>query len=147
MNADRRQETEKTAEQHEHLKQRSAVPGKGGLSRIAASFSNTLGGLREGILTEAAIKQEVAIAAVAVPLSFFVADSLWVWVALIASLLLVLAVEFLNTAIERLCNHLHPDVHEAIRATKDLASAGVFFALTLAGLVWGAALLSKLGFF
>ena len=141
MNADRRQETE---EPHEHLKQRSAVPGKGGISRIAASFANTVGGLREGILTEAAIKQEVAIAVVALPLSFLIADSIWVWVALIASLLLVLAVEFLNTAIERLCNHLHPDVHEGIRVTKDLASAGVFFALTLAGLVWGAALLMKL---
>ena len=146
MNADRRQETEKTDGLHDHLKQRSAVPGKGGFSRIAASFSNTVGGLREGILTEAAIKQEVAIAVVALPLSFFIADSLWVWVALIASLLLVLAVEFLNTAIERLCNHLHPDRHEGIRITKDLASAGVFFALTLAGLVWGAALLTRLQF-
>ena len=144
MNSDRSQTTENTSEKSDHLKQRSAVPGKGGMARIGASFANTLGGLREGILTEAAIKQEVAIAAVAVPLSFFIADSVWVWVALIASLLLVLAVEFLNTAIERLCNHLHPDQHEAIRITKDLASAGVFFALALAGVVWGAAILSML---
>lgn len=145
MNADRRRKTDEAAGSYDHLKQRSAVPGKGGMSRIAASFSNTVGGLREGILTEAAIKQELAVAALAVPLSFFIADSVWVWVALIASLLLVLAVEFLNTAIERLCNHLHPHVHEGIRVTKDLASAGVFFALALAGLVWGVALLSKIG--
>lgn len=129
---------------HEHLKQQSAVPGKGGLTRIAASFVNTLHGLREGILTEAAIKQECVVAAVALPLSFFIADGVWTWVALIASLLLVLAVEFLNTAIERLCNHLHPDLHEAIKATKDLASAGVFFALALAGLVWAVATLRAL---
>ena len=144
MNADRGTDTDDAAKTYDHLKQRSAVPGKGGMSRIAESFANTLGGLREGILTEAAIKQEIAIAAVALPLSFFLADSVWIWVALIASLLLVLAVEFLNTAIERLCNHLHPGRHEAIRATKDLASAGVFFALLLAGLVWSAALLLKL---
>lgn len=144
MNADRRQDTNDAAKSHSHLKQQSAVPGKGGMARIAASFGNTLGGLREGILTEAAIKQEIAIAAVGVPLSFVLADSIWAWVALIASLLLVLAVEFLNTAIERLCNHLHPDKHEAIRVTKDLASAGVFFALMLAGLVWSVALLLKL---
>lgn len=128
-----------------HLKQQSAVPGRGGLRRVFASFVNTLHGLREGFLTEAAIKQEAAIAAVAVPLSFFIADSLWVWVALMASLCFVFAVEFLNTAIERLCNHLHPDLHEAIKVTKDMASAGVFFALMLAGLVWGAALLRALG--
>jgi diacylglycerol kinase (ATP) len=52
----------------------------------------------------------------------------------------VLAIEFLNTAIERLCNHIQPEKHEAIRITKDLASAGVFFALVLAGLVWVVAL-------
>ncbi len=44
--------------------------------------------------------------------------------ALVASLLFVLSIEFLNTAIERLCNHIQPDRHEAIRITKDLASAG-----------------------
>lgn len=115
------------------------------MTRIAASLVNTVHGLREGILTEAAIKQEAAIALVALPLSFFIADSLWKWIALIAALLLVLAVEFLNTAIERLCNHVSPDKHEAIKVTKDLASAGVFFALALAGMVWGAALLQALG--
>jgi len=82
----------------------------------------------------------------ALPLSFFIAKDLWTWVALVASLLLVLSVEFLNTAIERLCNHIHPDRHDAIRITKDLASAGVFFTLVLAGLVWIAAILARLGF-
>ncbi len=52
----------------------------------------------------------------------------------------MLSIEFLNTAIERLCNHIQPEKHEAIRITKDLASAGVFFSLLLAALIWGAAL-------
>ena len=103
---------------------RSALPGRGGLARIGAAFWNSLGGLREGLTTESAIKQEVAIACLLVPLSFFVARDVWTWVALIASLLFVLSIEFLNTAIERLCNHIQPDRHEAIRITKDLASAG-----------------------
>ena len=115
------------------------MPGRGGIARIIAAFRNTVGGLREGLSTEAAIKQEVAIACVAVPLSFFIAEDLWTWVALISSLLFVLAIEFLNTAIERLCNHIQPDQHDAIRITKDLGSAAVFFALALTGLVWVAA--------
>jgi diacylglycerol kinase (ATP) len=118
----------------------SALPGRGGLARITAAFWNSLGGLREGLSTESAIKQEVAIACLLVPLSFFVARDLWTWVALIGSLMFVLSIEFLNTAIERLCNHIQPGKHEAIRITKDLASAGVFFALALAALVWIAAL-------
>ncbi len=122
------------------------MPGRGGIARIVAAFRNTVGGLREGLSTEAAIKQEFAIAGVAVPLSFFVAEDLWTWVALIASLLFVLAIEFLNTAIERLCNHIQPDQHDAIRITKDLGSAAVFFALALAGLVWVVAAIDRFGY-
>ena len=102
-----------------------------------------MGGLKEGLATESAIKQEVAIACVLLPLSFFVAEDLWTWAALVGSLLFVLSIEFLNTAIERLCDHIEPDKHEAIRITKDLASAGVFFALALAGLVWSVALWAR----
>ena len=119
---------------------RAALPGRGGLARIGAAFWNSLGGLREGLSTESAIKQEVAIACLLLPLSFFVATDVWTWAALAGSILFVLSIEFLNTAIERLCNHIDPEKHEAIRITKDLASAGVFFALALAGVVWIAAL-------
>ncbi len=120
-------------------------PGKGGLSRIAAAALNSARGLREGLFTEAAIKQEIALAAVLLPASFFVASNVWVWLALVASVLFVLIVEFLNTSVERLCNHVTPERHEAIRVTKDLASTAVFFALFLAGLVWLVALLNRFG--
>ena len=130
---------------HAHFKQPPAAYGKAGMTRIVNATKNTLRGLRVGVRTEAAIQQEVAVLAIAVPVSLFIADGLWTWVALIASLLAVLAAEFLNSAIERLCDHLHPGRHEAIGVTKDFASAGVFFTLALAGLVWGAATMRALG--
>ena len=120
---------------YKHLRAQAALPGRGGIARIC-----------EGLGTEAAIKQEVAIALVAVPLSFLIATNLWIWVALIGSLLFLLAVEFLNTAIERLCNHVQPELHAAIRVTKDLGSAAVFFAIALAALIWIAALFARFGF-
>ncbi len=129
---------------YRHLRAQAALPGRGGLARIGAAVRHTIGGLREGLSTEAAIKQEAAIALVALPLSFFVATNLWIWVALIGSLLLLLATEFLNTAIERLCNHIQPKRHDAIRVTKDLASAGVFFAIALVALIWIAAVIARL---
>ena len=132
--------------EYKHLREQAALPGRGGIARIWAAFSNTGGGLREGLATAAAIKQEVAITLLAFPLSFFIATNLWTWVALIGSLLFLLAVEFLNTAIERLCNHVQPELHAAIRVTKDLGSAAVFFAILLAGLIWIAALLARFGF-
>ena len=122
-----------------------ALPGRGGLVRIANSAANSLRGLRDGLVTEAAVKQEVAIAIIALPLSFLVATDVWIWLALVVSVLFVLAVEFLNTAIERLCNHVTPERHEAIRVTKDLASTGVFLSLILAGLVWTVAVLERIG--
>lgn len=124
-------------------RQQAALPGRGGLARIAAAFWNSLGGLQEGLSTESAIKQEVAIACLLLPVSFFIARDVWTWVAMVGSLLFVLSIEFLNTAIERLCNHIQPERHEAIRITKDLASAGVFFALVLGALIWIAASWSR----
>ena len=126
------------------LRAQSAIPGFGGIARIGVAFRNTVGGIKEGLSTEAAIKQEFVVACIALPLSFVIASDLWTWVALIASLLLVLSIEFLNTAIERLCNHIQPETHDAIRITKDLASAGVFFTLALAALVWIAACIERL---
>jgi diacylglycerol kinase (ATP) len=129
-----------------HLREQAAMPGRGGLARIWAALWNSVSGLREGLATEAAIKQEAALLLVGVPLAFLIATNLWVWVALVGSLLVLLAVEFLNTAIERLCNHIQPEKHDAIRITKDLGSAAVFFAIALVALVWIAALLVRLGF-
>jgi diacylglycerol kinase (ATP) len=130
---------------YRHLREQAALPGRGGLARIGAAFWNTMGGLREGLSTEAAIKQEAALLVVALPLSVVIATTLWTWVALVGSLLLLLATEFLNTAIERLCNHIQPEKHDAIRVTKDLASAGVFCAIVLAGLIWIAAAFARFG--
>lgn len=129
--------------EYAHLQEQSALPGKGGLLRIGRAFRNTLGGFREGLTTEAAIKQEAALAVIALPVSFFVASNLWIWVALMGSLVLLLAAEFLNTAIERLCNHLHPEKHEAIKVTKDLASAGVFCVIALTALIWIVAVIDR----
>lgn len=124
---------------------RSALPGRGGLARIAFAALNSARGLREG-LTEAAIRQEIALAVILIPVSFFVASNAWVWLALVSSVLFVLLVEFLNTAVERLCDHVTPEKNEAIRVTKDLASAAVFFSLLIAGLVWLVAILDRFDF-
>jgi diacylglycerol kinase (ATP) len=135
--------TQQEPAEYKHLREQSALPGKGGLARIGRAFANTLGGFREGLATDAAIKQEAALTLFALPVSFFVADSAWMWIALMGSLVLLLAAELLNTAIERLCNHLHPEKHEAIKVTKDLASAGVFCVIVLTAMIWIVAVVAR----
>lgn len=109
------------------------------------AFLNSWRGLVHGARTERAVRLELALLLLGAPLAFLVGATLWVRVALLVSLLLMLAAEFLNTAIEKLCDHLHPDHHRMIGIVKDLASAGTFLAQGIAALVWFAALYERLG--
>lgn len=61
------------------------------------------------------------------------------------SYFLILLAELLNTAIERLLERLHPDEHELIGASKDIAAAAVLVAFLLAGFVAATFLLSRFG--
>lgn len=74
------------------------------------------------------------------PAAVLVSGELWVCVGLVGTLAIVLAVELLNTAIEKLCDHVCPQHHPTIGLVKDMGSAAVMFALILAGLAWSAAL-------
>jgi diacylglycerol kinase (ATP) len=60
-------------------------------------------------------------------------------------LLVVLAVELLNTAIEKLADYVTRERHVEIRRIKDFGSAAVFCALCLAGLIWFAAVGLRIG--
>ena len=114
------------------------------MGAIVIAFLNSWRGLRHGARTERAVRQELALLVLGVPVALVLGASLWVKVALIASLLLMLAAEFLNTALEKLCDHLHPGRHPAIGTVKDLASAGAFLAQMIAALIWIAALIERL---
>ena len=83
--------------------------------------------------------------ALAFPIGFFIAPTPIWFVAMIAVLLVLLAVEFLNTAIEKLSDHVTPEHHPEIGMIKDFGSAAVFCALALSGMVWLAALAVRCG--
>ena len=108
--------------------------------RLWKAFLNTLAGLRWGIRYETALREEFIALALGLPLSFFVAANVAWWLALVGSLFVLLMVELLNTAIEKLSDHVTPQHHLTIKVVKDLGSAAVFFALALAVMVWAAAL-------
>ena len=114
------------------------------MNALVLAFLNSWRGLRHGARTERAVRQELVLLALGVPVALVLGSTLWVRVALLASLLLMLAAEFLNTAVEKLCDHVHPDHHPMIGTVKDLASAGTFMAQMAALLVWAAALVERL---
>ncbi|MDQ0470917.1 diacylglycerol kinase [Labrys wisconsinensis] len=106
------------------------------MERIIKAFFHSWAGWSHAIRTEQAVQQEAVLLAIALPASFLITDDNWKRLALIGVLLILLAVEFLNTAIEKLADHVRPDLHPHIKVVKDLGSAAVFMLLLLSGLVW-----------
>ena len=113
--------------------------------RLLKASRNSWNGLIACARSEEAFRQELIALAIAVPLAFIVATDAWRRVALIGVVVLLMIVELLNTAIEKLSDHVTPHHHDAIGRIKDMASAAVGLSLLLAGLVWLVALVERFG--
>ena len=115
------------------------------MRRLLLATLNSWNGLRAAARSEQAFRQELVAFALAVPLAFLVGAGLWQRVALIGVVVLILIIELLNTAIEKLSDHVTPQHHDAIGRVKDMGSAAVGLSLLLCGLVWLVALAERFG--
>lgn len=114
------------------------------MKRITAAFLNSSAGLAWASRHEVSIRQEIALLAVGIPLSFVISPSSWQRVGLIGSIVFLMTIEMLNTAIEKLCDHVCPQRHPNIKVVKDLGSAAVFLAGMLTIMVWAVAIVDHL---
>jgi diacylglycerol kinase (ATP) len=115
------------------------------VKRLFSATINSLRAIGYGFRSEAALREEMVALVAGLIAAVFIAPTVAWYVAMIASLLGLLAVEFLNTAIEKLSDHVTPEHHNAIGRIKDYGSAAVFSAICLAGLTWLAALAIRCG--
>lgn len=119
--------------------------GRTGLDRVVHAAGYSIDGLRAAYRGESAFRQEFWIAALMLPASFWLGRT-WLEVALLAgSVLLVLIVELLNSAVEATVDRVSMDLHELSKRAKDFGSAAVMLSLLLAGGVWLAALWQRFG--
>ena len=110
------------------------------LARLRGAWMNSIRGLHMAYRGEQAFRQEVALAAVAVPAAFWLGSN-WVEVALLAGCVwLVMVVELLNAAIEAAIDRIGPERHALSGRAKDVASAAVWMALAMCIAIWAAAL-------
>ena len=117
----------------------SVPPKRHGLARLLHALRYSWRGLRAG-WRETAFRQESLAALVLLPLSAVLGRS-WVETALLAgSVLLVMVVELLNTAIEACVDRIGPEWHALSGRAKDLGSAAVLLCLLLCAGIWAAAL-------
>ena len=106
---------------------------------------NTRNGLAFAIRSEQAIREELVALAVAVPLAWLIGVTYMRRIELIAVVVLVLVVELLNTAIEKLADRLTTDHDPKIGQVKDMGSAAVGVAIVMAGLFWLFAIAERIG--
>ena len=102
-------------------------------------------GLAFAVRSEQAIREEVAALAIALPLAWLIGKTTMRSVELVAAVMLVLAIELLNTAIEKLADRLTTAHDPQIGRVKDLGSAAVGVALLAAGLFWLFAIAERIG--
>jgi diacylglycerol kinase (ATP) len=113
-------------------------PHKGatGLQRIFNATRYSLAGLRQAALHEQAFRQELLLTVVLAPLALWLGENGVERALMIASLLVVLIVELLNSAIEATQDRISLEAHPLAKHAKDFGSAAVMLALVNAALIW-----------
>ena len=117
------------------------------MTRLWRACINTWNGLTFATRSEQAIRQELFALLLAIPLALLIGTTTARRIEMIAVVLLLLTVELLNTAIEKLADRVTKDYDPQIGAVKDMGSAAVGVALVVAGLTWSFALGERLGLF
>ncbi len=118
----------------------SSFKSKGGLVRIVRAAGYSLAGLRAALRHEAAFRQELLLGVPLMVLAPWIAPGKWAALAMIASILLVLIVELLNSAIEAVADAVSTDRHPLLGRAKDFGSAAVMLCLALTAVTWLVAL-------
>ena len=110
-----------------------------GLDRVWHAAGYSVAGLRDG-WHETAFRQEAIAAIALLPLSLWLGRT-WVETALLAaSVVLVMIVELLNTAVETAIDRIGPEWHDLSKRAKDMGSAAVLLSLLVCTGIWAAAL-------
>ena len=112
--------------------------------RLWRAMGYSLAGMRTAFATESAFRQEVVGVVLLLPIALFLPVSRYERLALVSSLILVLIVELLNSAVEAVVDRVSFDHHELSGRAKDFGSAAVLLVILLAILTWGVVLYSLL---
>jgi diacylglycerol kinase (ATP) len=121
--------------------QESPHKGKTGLKRVWNALFYSLEGFKAAWRHEDAFRQEAMLSVVLIPLTFFLATAPLQRALMIASVLLVLIVELINSAIEATVDRISLENHALAKRAKDIGSAAVLIALINVLVVWGLILL------
>ena len=115
-----------------------------GPARVFKAAKWSMQGLRAAWLHESSFRLEVYLFVLLAPLGWWLGQTPVEQVLLIGSMLLVLGVELLNSAVEAVIERYGPEFHELAGRAKDMGSAAVFVVMMNVLLTWGAIVLPRL---
>jgi diacylglycerol kinase (ATP) len=117
------------------------------VKRLWRATVNSWNGLHFAMRSEQAVREELFALLLSLPLAFLIGTTMARRIEMIAVVMLVLTVELLNTAIEKLADRVTLEHDSQIGRVKDLGSAAVGIALLMAVMVWLFALGERVGLF
>ncbi len=115
--------------------------GKTGFKRLLNAFHYSCCGIKEAYRNEDAFRQEVLLAIILLPLAFWVNAAAIGRAMMVGSVLLLLVVELLNSAIEATVDRISLDDHRLAKRAKDIGSAAVLITIINLVLIWSLVLL------
>jgi len=123
-----------------------AKTGATGLTRIINAAGYSWLGLKAAYVNEAAFRQELVLVIVLAPVAFIFGPDYADKAILLASLVFILLVEILNSALEAVVDRHGDEIHPLAGRAKDMGSAAVLLAFVITGLIWFSVFSQLLGF-
>jgi diacylglycerol kinase (ATP) len=115
---------------------KSPFKGKTGIKRLANAFTYSVAGTLAAFKHEDAFRQEVFLSAILIPLAIYLGQTAIEQALMIASILLIIIVELLNSSVEATVDRISVKRHKLSKRAKDIGSAAVFFSLVNAAVIW-----------
>jgi diacylglycerol kinase (ATP) len=107
-----------------------------GVKRILKAFTYSYSGFKSAFKTEAAFRQDLVVCAIAFIVLFFLPLTILEKSLMVSSLILILLMELINTAIETLVDRISDDYHILSKKAKDIGSLIVLLSFVNAGIIW-----------
>ena len=114
----------------------SPYKGKTGLNRLINALKYSIAGTLAAFKHEDAFRQEVFLTLILAPVALFLTKVSSERALMIGSLILIIIIELLNSAVEATVDRISIKHHKLAKRAKDIGSAAVFFSLINAAIIW-----------
>lgn len=111
---------------------------------VLKSFKVAFEGLKDALMHERNFRIQVVLFILAIIAGIFFQISTLEWLIILLCAAVVLSAEIFNSVIEKLCNHVTPEIHPSIKKIKDFSAAAVLLAAIISAIIGGIIFLPKI---